>query len=296
MTMSQIADTKEILIVGAELARYGVAVRIIDRAPQPTQTSKALVIWSRTLELIDRMGCTRDFLDRGLASHGGTIRSGTRILGRATFDEVDSPYNYALMIPQSETERLMGAHLGRLGVTVERQVELIGFADRSDCVEARLRHADGREETFATPWLIGCDGAHSAVRHCAGMEFSGSTEGGNWMLADVRLEGDGSPPRDEVATYLHPDGPFVIFPQPDGRARIVAQIGETDRQARAPIRHWKRFKRSPRREPAAVFGSVIPSGLPRSGSMSARCRPIVKAESSSPATRRIFTARPAAKA
>lgn len=46
------------LTMAAELARYGVGVRLIDRAPHATETSKALVIWSRTLELMDRMGCT----------------------------------------------------------------------------------------------------------------------------------------------------------------------------------------------------------------------------------------------
>ena len=54
------------LTMAAELARFGVAVRIIDKSPHPTETSKALVVWSRTLELIDRMGCTQAFLDAGL--------------------------------------------------------------------------------------------------------------------------------------------------------------------------------------------------------------------------------------
>ena len=47
------------LTMAAELIRYGVPVRLIDRSAEPTQTSKALVLWSRTLELIDRMGCTQ---------------------------------------------------------------------------------------------------------------------------------------------------------------------------------------------------------------------------------------------
>ena len=54
---------KPILVVGAgpvgmtmasELARYGVPVRIVDMAAQRTDKSKALVLWSRTLELLDR--------------------------------------------------------------------------------------------------------------------------------------------------------------------------------------------------------------------------------------------------
>ncbi len=48
------------------------------------------------------------------------------------------------------------------------------------------------------------------------------------MLADVRLEGEGRPPEDEIAPYLHRDGPFVVFPIPGGRSRIVATVGKTD--------------------------------------------------------------------
>jgi choline dehydrogenase-like flavoprotein len=42
------------MTAASELARYGIPVRIVDKAPQRTDKSKALVIWSRTLELLDR--------------------------------------------------------------------------------------------------------------------------------------------------------------------------------------------------------------------------------------------------
>ncbi|GJD74685.1 FAD-dependent monooxygenase [Methylobacterium goesingense] len=216
------------LTMAAELARYGVGVRLIDHAPHATDTSKALVLWSRTLELMDRMGCTQAFLDAGLRAPGASIRSGTKVLGNPRFDHIASAYNYALMIPQRDTERLLAGHLRSFGIAVERQLELVGFTEAADGVEARLRHADGREETIRTPWLIGCDGAHSTVRHGLGVAFEGSAQGDDWLLADVRLDGPGAPPPDEIATYLHRDGPFVIFPIPGGRARVIATVGKTD--------------------------------------------------------------------
>ncbi|MGE7417797.1 FAD-dependent monooxygenase [Methylobacterium tarhaniae] len=216
------------LTMAAELARYGVGVRLIDRAPHATETSKALVVWSRTLELMDRMGCSRAFLDAGLRAPGASIRSGGTILGQPRFESIASAYNFALMVPQRDTERLLTAHLRSFGVAVERQVELAGFTEAADGVAARLRHADGREETVGTPWLIGCDGAHSTVRHGLGLAFEGSAQGDDWLLADVRLDGPGAPPPDEIATYLHRDGPFVVFPIPHGRARVVATVGRTD--------------------------------------------------------------------
>ena len=216
------------LTMAAELARYGLPVRIIDKSPKATETSKALVVWSRTLELMDRMGCTAGFLEAGLKGRGATIRNGTIILGHPTFDTIASAYNFALMIPQSETERLLSAHLASFGVSIERDVELTGFTSEAAHVSATLRHAGGREERVTTPWLLGCDGAHSTVRHGLGVDFHGSAEGDDWLLADVRLEGEDAPANDEIAVYFHRDGPFVVFPIPGGRARVIGTIGKTD--------------------------------------------------------------------
>ena len=227
----------EVLVVGAgpvgltmaaEAARYGLSVRIIDSAARATETSKALVLWSRSLELIDRMGCTPAFLAAGFKAHGASIRSGATLLGQARFDDVASAYNYALMIPQRDTERLMTEHLATLGVTVERETRLTAFTAAADHVEAHLLRTDGKEESVAVPWLVGCDGAHSTVRHGLGVEFIGQARGDDWILGDVRLEGTGAPPADEIAVYLHRDGVFTVFPIPGGRARVVGTVGKTD--------------------------------------------------------------------
>ena len=215
------------LTLAAELARYGLQVRIIDRSSCPTKTSKALVVWSRTLELMDRMGCSPAFLKAGLQARGASIRSGRTVLGHVGFDAIASPYDFALMLPQCDTERLLDAQLQSLGVTVERQVKLIGFTQTPSHVEACLVHAGGLDEVLQTSWLIGCDGAHSTVRHGLGLAFEGVAQDDDWMLADVRLEGEGKPPADEIAAFLHRDGPFVVFPIPGGRARIVATVGKT---------------------------------------------------------------------
>jgi 2-polyprenyl-6-methoxyphenol hydroxylase-like FAD-dependent oxidoreductase len=67
-------------------------------------------------------------------------------------------------------------------------------------VSAILRHADGRQETATTSWLIGCDGAHSAVRHGLGMTFEGDTLPSDWVLADVHLDGVPTPPARPAST------------------------------------------------------------------------------------------------
>jgi 2-polyprenyl-6-methoxyphenol hydroxylase-like FAD-dependent oxidoreductase len=147
------------------------------------------VIWSRTLELLDRAGCTEAFLAAESKAQGASLRAGRTVLGRPHLDDIASPYNFALMIPQCDTERLLIEHLRSLNVEVDRQVELINFSEGNDGVEAALGHADGRHGTVSAPWLLACDGAHSVVRHGLNVEFPGSAQDDDWMIADVRLNG-----------------------------------------------------------------------------------------------------------
>ena len=64
--------------MAAELARYGLSVRIVEKAAHRTDKSKALVIWSRTLELMDRMGCTSSFVKAGFKATAASITAGDK--------------------------------------------------------------------------------------------------------------------------------------------------------------------------------------------------------------------------
>jgi 2-polyprenyl-6-methoxyphenol hydroxylase-like FAD-dependent oxidoreductase len=211
------------MTLGCELARFGVAARVVDRAAQRTDKSKALVVWSRTLELLDRGPGSDQFIQAGSKVTAVNFIAGERHVGRVDMGSANSPYPYALMLPQSETERLLEEHLHTVGAPVEREVELIGFTQRDDTVEAELRHADGRMESMAADWIVGCDGAHSLVRHTLALPFSGETGNSDWMLADVHMHGYPCPDS-EASIYWHKDGVFVIFPISPGRYRVLGDL------------------------------------------------------------------------
>jgi 2-polyprenyl-6-methoxyphenol hydroxylase-like FAD-dependent oxidoreductase len=215
------------LMMAAELARYGVSVRIVEKNPQRTDKSKAIIVWSRTLELMDRMGCSQDFLSTGLKVTGVKISAGREQIAHITFDSAATAYPFGLMVPQNETERLLDEHLNSFGVKVERTVELMQFTQQKDKVTSTLHHADGSEETLETTWLVGCDGAHSIVRHELGMEFTGSTQTSDWMLADLHINGTLAPV-DTMNAFWHSDGVLIIFPIVPGRYRVIADLGLTD--------------------------------------------------------------------
>ena len=150
-----------VLVVGAgpvgmtmasELARYGVPVRIVDKAAQRTDKSKAIVLWSRSLEMLDRGGGAAPFVKAGFKmSHVNFIAGDDKVVGRVGMDHVQSPHAYALMLPQSETERLLEERLRTLGISVERETEVTSFTRGGDGVEAVLRRADGAARRRSWP-------------------------------------------------------------------------------------------------------------------------------------------------
>src|ERR1700754_2288802 len=101
------------LTLAAELARYGVSVRVVDKAAQRTDKSKAVVLWSRTLELLDRANCADAFVAAGNKVEAANIIADKRVIGHVDISDVKSPYPFALMLPQSDTERLLEEHLDR---------------------------------------------------------------------------------------------------------------------------------------------------------------------------------------
>ena len=223
----------QVLIVGAgpvgltlalELRGFGVSVRIIDKAPARSDKSKALVVWSRTLELLEHSGLAQTFVATGNKVDTVCLFSGGKRWGRVTFDQVDSTYPYALLLPQSETERLLEDHCGSLGVRVERGVELLEFEALDSGVVATIGHAGGGSEVAEAAWLVGCDGAHSVVRRRLAVAFAGETLASDWVLADLRLSGVATPVG-ELAMYLHADGVLALFPLGDDRYRVIADVG-----------------------------------------------------------------------
>ncbi|MDO1582369.1 FAD-dependent monooxygenase [Rhizobium oryzicola] len=211
------------MTLAVELTRLGVPVRIIDKSPGRTGKSRALVLWSRSLELFEPSGLAERFVATGNPVTHTTFMEGQKPIGTFRLDQLESPYAYALMVPQTETERLLEAHLAESGIRIERNTTLLDFEQDGAGVTARLLSETGEIETLNTPWLVGCDGAHSAIRHQLGLAFEGYAEPVEWALADVYLPD--SVPGDQLQVSLHPAGVLALFPMGQHRFRLIADLG-----------------------------------------------------------------------
>jgi 2-polyprenyl-6-methoxyphenol hydroxylase-like FAD-dependent oxidoreductase len=155
------------LTLAAQLHSLGARVRIVDRQLDRVHESRALAVQPRTLEVLRGLGIAQTLVERGNTASRLQIHAGERVVGIRLFDVglEDTAYPFLLFISQAETEALLNDYLAEQGVNAERGVELVEFQDGQDSVLCTLRHADGRTERLQPRYLVGCDGAHSTVRH-----------------------------------------------------------------------------------------------------------------------------------
>jgi 2-polyprenyl-6-methoxyphenol hydroxylase-like FAD-dependent oxidoreductase len=142
-----------------------------------------------------------------------------------------TPYPFMHIFPQDEHERLLVAKLESLGVSVERQTELLHFSEQASDVSARLRGADGSESDCEATYLAGCDGARSTVRETIGTGFPGGTYEHLFYVADV--EANGAAVDGELHVDLDEADFVAVFPLAgEGRARLIGTVRD-ERAGRA---------------------------------------------------------------
>ena len=233
--MANSRDTEtDVLVVGAgptgltlacELSRHGIAPRIIDQAPAPSDKSKAFGIHARTLELFDNIGIVDTVLSKGNICNGFDMYNEGRPLASVIFDALPSKYPFFLILAQSDTERILTEHLSSYGIEIEREKEFLGFDERDNSIIATLLSKDGSREEIICGYLAGCDGAHSTVRHCLNLEFKGAPYPNYWLLADCDL--DWRYPLHHLSVFVHPSGVTAYFPLYSDRGRLMFELPQT---------------------------------------------------------------------
>ncbi len=235
--------TNTILVVGAGptglalacgLRLHGLPVRFVDHAAGPATTSRALGLQPRGVEVLSRLDALGDLPTHSLPVRQIVVHVGGRELGRLAVGRptplVRRP---GLLVSQAEIEDRLRRRLADLGCEPQWSTAPLSVngGDRGDPgVEVEL--SDG--ERLRAAWVVGCDGAHSAVRKAAGIGFPGVPLVERFLLADVHATLPLA--RDTVAVWLDGDDLVAAFPLPgEDRWRLMAPAetgtGELDADA-----------------------------------------------------------------
>src|SRR5581483_11592503 len=84
----------------------------------------------------------------------------------------------------------------------------------------------GQPLEVSARFVVGCDGAHSTVRHLLNLPFEGMEYEASFLLADVQT--NEALPADEMQLCPSELGPAAIFPMSATRRRIVATIDQAE--------------------------------------------------------------------
>lgn len=207
------------LTMAAQCLRYNISCRIIEKRAAPSKESRALVIHAKTLELLRFVGVSKTFVRKGLPIEKGLIHFNGKPKLTLDLTSIDTPYPYALSLDQSDTERILEAHLKKKGLRVERKKELVSLSEKG---EATIKFR-GKKEKIKPKYVLACDGAHSTVRHELNLEFKGKRYEEHFVLADLYVKWPKKKPG--IMAYAHRDGVAAFFPLTHkGRYRFIATI------------------------------------------------------------------------
>ncbi|SHJ65336.1 2-polyprenyl-6-methoxyphenol hydroxylase [Roseomonas rosea] len=200
------------LVLALSLRQRGIPYRLTDKAAERLPWSRALGIQARSLEMLDRLGLAQRILEEALPIHGACLHLGRRVV-RARFRGMHPRFPSMVILPQARTEAILEA----AGPPPERGVAFEGLREG----RAVLRHADGREELAEAEWIVGCDGAHSAVRHALGDPFRGKRYDARLVLTDAHVEG-----LEPGFLHVAVSPPLLGFGLPGGLWRLVTTVPE----------------------------------------------------------------------
>lgn len=223
--------TDEVLIIGAgptgmtlalQLRAYGVPVRVIEKAVETRGGSKALSVNPSTLYVFDQLGVADRVIRAGRPLGRATVICRGHRMAAVDLQRLPYRYNNFVMLPQPKTEQILGERLREVGVEIERGVTFTSLQSTDEGVTVSTVDREGSTERRRYAYVVGCDGARSAVREALGISFTGFDYPMHFLLADARAQWPG---RLHEGTYaVEDDGFLILLPLTGELHRVVVKV------------------------------------------------------------------------
>ncbi|KAJ5119304.1 hypothetical protein N7448_009973 [Penicillium atrosanguineum] len=236
-------DKVDVLICGAgpsglEVAlsclRQGLTFRIIDKNTGPLVAGRADGVQPRYLETLSTWGLATEVHEEGPLIERTAIYHNGTLLHHGHSHQSDSRYRGLHIITQGQIERVFVRDLLRHKVLVERATTLKTYSvdpalrTSSDPaaypVQCVLEDQEGKETAVLAKFLIGSDGASSAIRHSLEIPFDGISTDIYWGIMDCKFETDYPHAWIFGSVISTEHGGCVIIPRENGYIRLYTQL------------------------------------------------------------------------
>lgn len=220
-----------VLVVGAGptgltlaclLQRQGVDVRLIDRLAGPPPLAKAMVVWSRSLEILDQLGLAETARGDALPLRAAHYLDTGRAVAQVTTDSLNGTAWQPIILPQHRLEAILRAEFEDRGGCVEWSTEFLSARQLDHSAVAELRSGASRVHGEYSA-IVGCDGWRSAVRQAADIawhELAPYEE--VFQLGDAVIETNLA--RTGAYHFLGARGVVVMLPMPNDLWRVAGYL------------------------------------------------------------------------
>ncbi|MCI2422119.1 FAD-dependent monooxygenase [Saccharopolyspora sp. K220] len=207
------------LIAAHELARRSVPLRLIDKRPGPSHTTRAFTLHARTMEMFEHIGVAHRIEEVALPCPGNVYHfpgMSDEEKPRTDFRGLPTRYPFYYKINQNDFEQVLREHLcAHYGIRPEYGQEFTDLEQDADGVTLSvLDKASGEVSPHRSAWVIGSDGAHSRVRDRAGIDFVGDKVG---VMAMMDVEVEDFPHDDSWVNYFIGESLFMLVTKLPGK-------------------------------------------------------------------------------
>jgi 3-(3-hydroxy-phenyl)propionate hydroxylase len=243
---------------------HGLSAVAFDRAADVYELPRAAVLYDDVQRILHDAGVLDAVLPATCEVAGAEFvdASGRRIIGLELPPGLRTPNGYPplLGIDQPRLERAVRSCLAR-HERVELRVahEVLGFEQNDEHVELVVRDLNGGEDhRVHARWLVGADGANSAVRKSCGIAWTSLGYDREWLVVDVELRREVELPR-LCQQICDPERPITVIPLPGKLRRWEFQLkpGETRTEMEDRERVWTLLAPWLAREDGEILRAVV---------------------------------------
>lgn len=215
------------LAMAVDFALQGIPAVVLDDNNTVSVGSRAICFAKRTLEVMNRLGCAKRMLDKGITwQHGKVFLKDELVYDFNLLPESDHEFPAFINLQQYYFEEyLVDRTRDFKTIDLRWKSKVTALKTSKEKTLVTVQTPDGEYE-LSCDFLLSADGSRSPIRKMLGLESKGQVFQDRFLIADVVMKADF--PTERWFWFdppFHQDQSALLHKQPDNVWRIDLQLG-----------------------------------------------------------------------